>query len=65
MSVAMTRKGTKSLFSTFDARYFKPQESKNGLGRKKDTILPKKIRHPPSRKYKNEQNCKQNIEQLK
>lgn len=65
MSIAQTRKGAKSLFSTFDPQPFKPQKSKNGVGRKKDTVLPKKIRHPPRRKLKNEQNIKQNIEQLK
>ena len=68
MSVAMTRKGAKGLFSTFDTRPFKPQESKKGIGRKKDTVLPKKQRHPPTKKDKkdkNEQNWKQNIEQIK
>ena len=65
MSAAMTKKGAKRLFSTFDLRPFAPQESKNGQGRKKNTTLPKKIRHPPSRKLKNEQNYKQNIEQIK
>lgn len=65
MSVALTRKGAKRLFSTFDKRPFKPQESKNGQGREKDTVLTKRPRYPPSRKIKNEQNCKQKIEQLK
>jgi len=64
MSVAMTRKGAKRLFSTFDLRPFKPQESKNGQGRKKNDTLTKKIRYPPNRKIKNEQNHKQNIEQI-
>lgn len=64
-SVAMTRKGAKRLFSTFDTRPFKPQESKNGQGRKKDTVLMKKTRYSPRRKLKNEQNYKQNIEQIK
>ena len=64
MSVAMTRKGAKRLFSTFNLLPFAPQESKNGQGRKKDTILTKKIRYPPNRKLKNEQNYKQNIEQI-
>lgn len=64
-SVAMTRKGAKRLFSTFDTRPFKPQESKNGQGRKKNTVLPKKTKHKPRRKLKNEQNCKQNIEQIR
>jgi hypothetical protein len=64
MTVAMTRKGAKRLFSTFDLRPFKPQESKNGHGRKKGGTLPKKIRYPPNRKLKNERNYKQNIEQI-
>jgi hypothetical protein len=64
LTVSMTKKGAKRLFSTFDIRPFAPQESKNGQGRKKDTILPKKIRYPPKRKTKNEQNYKQNIEQI-
>ncbi|MFK7905651.1 MAG: hypothetical protein AB8B69_11025, partial [Chitinophagales bacterium] len=64
-SAAMTRKGAKTLFSTFDTRPFKPQESKNGRGRKKGTVLTKKPRWTPKRKIKNEQNCKQNIEQIK
>ncbi|MFT4761726.1 MAG: hypothetical protein ACI9XO_001779 [Paraglaciecola sp.] len=42
MSVAMARKGAKRFFATFDTQPFKPQESKNGLGRKKDTVLSKK-----------------------
>ena len=63
-SVAMTRKGAESLFSTFEHAFFKPQESKNGKGRKKNTIFPKKARYPPNRKFKNEQNCKQNIEKI-
>ncbi len=64
MTVAMTRKGAKKLFSTFDLRPFKPQESKNGQGRKNGDVLPKKIRYPPSRKLKNERNYKQSIEQI-
>jgi len=64
-SVALTRKGAEKLFSTFDKRPFLPQESKNGTGRKKNTVLPKKPKHPPKRKNKNEQNHKQNIEQIK
>ena len=64
LTVSMTKKGAKRLFSTFDLRPFAPQESKNGQGRKKDTTLPKKTRHPPKRKIKNEQNYKQNIEQI-
>jgi DNA-binding PadR family transcriptional regulator len=63
-SVALTRKGAERLFATFDKRPFKPQESKNGTGRKKNTVLPKKQKHPPQRKNKNEQNYKQNIEQI-
>lgn len=64
-SAAMIRKGAKTLFSTFDNRPFKPQESKNGQGRKKGTILTKKNHWTPKRKIKNQQNCKQNIEQIK
>ncbi len=63
-SVAMTRKGAKKLFSTFEQRFFKPQESKNGKGRENGVFLIKKTRHPPKRKIKNEQNHKQNIEQI-
>ena len=63
-SVGLTRKGAKRLFSTFEHHFFKPQKSKNGMGRKKNAVLPKKSRHPPSRKFKNEQNYKQNVEQL-
>ena len=63
-SVALTRKGAKRLFSTFEPSFFKPQESKNGQGRKKGTVLNKKTKHPPSRKLKDEQNYKQNIEQI-
>ncbi|MEZ4883815.1 MAG: hypothetical protein R3E32_15775 [Chitinophagales bacterium] len=64
-SVAMTRKGAKRLFSTFDIRPFKPQESKNGKGRKKGTVLKQKPKQKPKKKLKNEQNYKQNIEQIK
>jgi len=63
-SVAMTRKGAKGLFSTFDLRPFKPQESKNGTGRKKGIVFPKKTKKPPQRKYFTEQNKKQKIEQI-
>ncbi|MEM9888149.1 MAG: hypothetical protein AAF849_19810 [Bacteroidota bacterium] len=63
-SVAVTRRGAKRFFSTFEHQYFKPQKSKNGTGRRKNTTLPKKNRHPPSRKLKNKQNNKQTIEQL-
>jgi hypothetical protein len=65
LSAALTRKGAKKLFSTFNLQPFEPQESKNGQGRKKDTTFPKKTKHPPSRKLKNEQNYKQDIEQIK
>ncbi len=63
-SVAMTRKGAKGLFSTFDLTPFQPQESKNGKGRKEGTVFDKRKRHPPKRKHKNQRNCKQKIEQL-
>jgi hypothetical protein len=63
-SVAMTRKGAKRLFSTFDLTHFKPKESNNGKGRIKNTTFPKRESHPPTRKTQNKQNCKQKIEQL-
>ena len=63
-SVAMTRKGAKGLFSTFDTAPFKPKESKNGQGRKKNTLFPKRQRYPPTRKNQNKQNHKQKIEQI-
>lgn len=63
-SVALTRKAAKRLFSTFEHSFFKPQKSENGKGRKKNTTFPKRARHPPSRKLKNEQNIKQNIEKI-
>ncbi|MFT4972844.1 MAG: hypothetical protein ACI9JY_002050, partial [Saprospiraceae bacterium] len=44
--VAMTRKGAKRLFSTFDLTHFKPKESNNGKGRIKNTTFPKRERHP-------------------
>lgn len=63
-SVAMTRKGAKGLFSTFDLPPFQPQESKNGKGRKEGTVFDKRKHHPPKRKQKNHGNRKQKIEQL-
>lgn len=63
-SVALTRRAAKRLFSTFEHNFFKPQKSENGKGRKKNTTFPKRARHPPNRKLKNEQNIKQNIEKL-
>ena len=63
-SIAMTRKGAKSLFLTFGLDLFRPKESKNGKGRKKNTIFPKRQRHPPTRKTQNKQNHKQKIEQI-
>ena len=63
-SAAMTRKGAEALFSTFDLTPFAPQKSKNGTGRKKGTILPKRNKCPPSKKEPNEQNIKQEIEEI-
>jgi hypothetical protein len=58
-SVAMTRRGAKALFSTFDLNAFKPQPSKNGKGRAKDKEIPKRRWHKPRKKeaikLKNEQ----------
>lgn len=56
MSPAMTRRGTKALFSTFDLKPFKPQESKNGVGRKKGDRPPPRMNHPPRRKGVNTAN---------
>ena len=58
-SVAMTRKGAKGLFSTFDLTPFKPQKSKNGKGRKKGDFQEKRKRHPPQRKNNTKGNSKQ------
>ena len=63
-SIALTRKGAKKLFYTFDHSSFKPQESKNGIGRKEGTVQNKKKQYPPTRKYQNRQNSKQNVEQI-
>jgi len=63
-SAAMTRKGTKELFSTFDLNPFKPQKSKNGKGRKKGDTQARRKKHPPRRKQTTEQNKKQKVEQL-
>lgn len=49
-SVAMTRKGVKALFSTFDLTTFKPQTSKNGEGRKKGQKMPKRRWQKPQKK---------------
>ena len=49
-SVAMTRKGAKRLFLTFDLTLFKPQKSKNGKGRKKGDRQEPRKHHPPKRK---------------
>ncbi len=49
-SVAMTRKGAKALFSTFDLTAFKPQTSKNGAGRKKGQKMPKLRWERPQKK---------------
>lgn len=51
-SVAMTRKGAKALFYTFDLTVFKPQTSKNGVGRKKGQKMPKRQRQKPQKKKK-------------
>lgn len=64
LSVAMTRKGAEILFSTFDLTPFAPQKSKNGTGRKKGTLMPKRNKCPPSKKKKNEQKIKQKVEQI-
>jgi len=53
MSPTMTRRGTKALFSTFDLKPYKPQESKNGVGRKKGDRQTTRINHPPRRKNVN------------
>ena len=63
-SIALTRKGAKSLFSTFDLTSFAPQKSKNGKGRKKGETQTKRKWHPPKRKHNTEQNKKQEIEKL-
>lgn len=62
LSAAMTRKGAKALFSTFDLTPFAPQKSKNGTGRKKGTILPKRQKCPPTKKEQNAQKFEQKIE---
>lgn len=49
-SVAVTRKGAKALFSTFDLDAFKPQTSKNGTGRKKGEKMPKRKWYRPRKK---------------
>jgi len=64
LSIALTRKGAKDLFSTFDLTPFAPQKSKNGKGRKKGDSQPKRNKHPPRRKQTTEQNKKQKVVQL-
>lgn len=64
MSAAMTRKGAKDFFSTFDLTAFEPQKSKNGKGRKKGDTQTRRKKHPPKRKHATEQNKKQKVEQL-
>lgn len=49
-SVAMTRKGAKALFSTFDLRPYKPKSIKNGLGRKEGQKMPIRKYHRPQKK---------------
>ncbi len=64
LSAAMTRRGAKHLFSTFDRNPFKPRKSKNGKGRKKGETQTRRKKHRPRRKCITEQNKKQKIEQL-
>jgi len=60
----LTRKGAKTLFSTFDLTPFAPQKSKNGKGRKKGDAQTKRDKHKPRRKQTTEQNKKQKTEKL-
>lgn len=64
LSIAWTRKGAKTLFSTFDLTPFAPRKSKNGKGRKKGDTQTKRDKHKPRRKQSTEQNKKQKTEQL-
>lgn len=49
-SVAMTRKGVKALFDTFDLEPYKPKSIKNGQGRKKGHKMSKRKYHKPQKK---------------
>jgi hypothetical protein len=49
-SIAMTRRGAKALFSTFDLDAFKPKSTKNGKGRKKDQKMNKRRWKRPQKK---------------
>ena len=64
LSIALTRKGAKTHFLTFDITPFAPQKSKNGKGRKKGDTQTKRDKHKPRRKHITEQNKKQKIEKI-
>ena len=64
LSISLTRKGAKTLFSTFDLSPFAPRKSKNGKGRKKGDTQTKRKKHKPRRKHITQQNNKQKTEQL-
>ena len=64
LSISLTRKGAKALFSTFDLTSFPPRKSKKGEGRKKGETQTKRDKHKPRRKQPTEQNKKQKIEKL-
>ena len=64
LSIALTRRSVKTLFSTFDLSSFAPRKSKNGKGRKKGETQTKRDKHKPRRKQTTEQNKKQKIEKL-
>ena len=64
MSIALTRKGAKTHFLTFDITPFAPQKSKNGKGHKKGDTQTKREKHKPRRKHITEQNEKQKIEKI-
>lgn len=64
LSIALTRRAAKTLFSTFDLTPFAPQKSKNGKGRKKGETQDKREKHKPRRKQTTEQNKKQKTEKL-
>ena len=51
-SVAMTRKGAKRLFLTFDLKLYAPRKSKNGIGRQKGDKQEKRKRYKPKKKAK-------------
>lgn len=64
LSISLTRKGAKTLFSTFDLTPFAPRKSKNGKGRKKGDTQTKRDKYKPRRKQTTEQNKKQKTEQI-